>query len=197
MGKVKSSPTKRAAWDDERDGFALQFLIKCAQKGRKSDSGFKKEGFNELAIAYTKFKIIVFRFGSLIYCSTRNWLFEELETTFSPERRNGSWTSRLLVLRATVKRNVATCSSTVMNRVGVNPPLSCNSVQRNRNTSGFNGITRIQWFLDIRVARQTTCMHWSWSWTKKERKGANNSTNLKYNSYRNVGNKSIMSVFAV
>ena len=40
--------TVRAQWDDNRDLFAIQHLLRAARQGKKSDTGFKKDAWHEL-----------------------------------------------------------------------------------------------------------------------------------------------------
>ena len=44
---AKSLP--RAQWDNTRDLFLLQHLLRAIQSGKKSDSGFKKDVWTDLA----------------------------------------------------------------------------------------------------------------------------------------------------
>jgi Myb/SANT-like DNA-binding domain len=48
---------KRSQWDDAKDLFLIQHLIKATKQGKKSDSGFKKDVWNEVA------KLINHKFG--------------------------------------------------------------------------------------------------------------------------------------
>ena len=44
------SPRKeRAQWDDSRDSFLVQGILQAIREGKKSDTGFKKEIFHDLA----------------------------------------------------------------------------------------------------------------------------------------------------
>jgi len=44
------SPRKeRAQWDDSRDSFLVQGILQATREGKKSDTGFKKEIFHDLA----------------------------------------------------------------------------------------------------------------------------------------------------
>src|SRR5437667_11426143 len=53
----KSTP--RAQWDDTRDLFLLQHLLRATHLGKKTDSGFKKDVWTELAKSFTiKFGVI-------------------------------------------------------------------------------------------------------------------------------------------
>src|SRR5438477_4416190 len=53
----KSTP--RAQWDDIRDLFLLQHLLRAAHLGKKTDSGFKKDVWTELVKSFTiKFGVI-------------------------------------------------------------------------------------------------------------------------------------------
>jgi hypothetical protein len=50
------SPKKRAFWDNNRDGFLINHLLKATRQGRKSDSGFKPDVWQEIQQNYnTKF----------------------------------------------------------------------------------------------------------------------------------------------
>ena len=42
----------RAHWDDTRDLFVIQHLLQAARCGRKSDTGFKKDVWHELTVAF-------------------------------------------------------------------------------------------------------------------------------------------------
>lgn len=54
----KSIP--RAQWDDVRDLFLLQQLLHATRLGRKTDSGFKKDVWTELARGFTeKFGVVL------------------------------------------------------------------------------------------------------------------------------------------
>jgi hypothetical protein len=44
--------TVRAQWDDNRDLFAIQHLLRAARQGKKSDTGFKKDVWHELATRF-------------------------------------------------------------------------------------------------------------------------------------------------
>jgi hypothetical protein len=77
----------RAQWDDIKDLFVIQHLLKATRQGKKSDSGFKKEVWSELQKnVNTKFGVILapkqfytrglrreFR-TSLIYFETRRYI---------------------------------------------------------------------------------------------------------------------------
>ena len=41
--------TKRATWDNDRDGLLIELLLVGLQQGKKSDSGFKIMVFNDAA----------------------------------------------------------------------------------------------------------------------------------------------------
>ena len=44
------SPRKeRAQWDDSRDSFLVQGILQATRERKKSDTGFKKEIFHDLA----------------------------------------------------------------------------------------------------------------------------------------------------
>jgi Myb/SANT-like DNA-binding domain len=51
------SPRKRRSqWDDNKDRFVILYLLKAMRQGKKSDSGFKKDVWVELAKRFnTKF----------------------------------------------------------------------------------------------------------------------------------------------
>jgi len=53
------SPRKtRAHWDDTKDLFLIQHLQKATRIGKKSDTGFKKDVWNDLEKAFNrKFKV--------------------------------------------------------------------------------------------------------------------------------------------
>ena len=40
----------RAAWDLHRDEFCINYLLKAMRAGKKSDSGFKKDVYHDLAM---------------------------------------------------------------------------------------------------------------------------------------------------
>jgi Myb/SANT-like DNA-binding domain len=42
----------RAQWNDTRDFFVIQHLLQAARRGRKSDTGFKKDVWHELTTAF-------------------------------------------------------------------------------------------------------------------------------------------------
>lgn len=42
----------RAAWDEPRDEFCINYLLKAAHAGKKSDSGFKKDVYLHLAMDF-------------------------------------------------------------------------------------------------------------------------------------------------
>ena len=51
--------TRKAQWDDTRDLFLLQHLLQAARLGKKTDSGFKKDVWTELARNFNiKFGVI-------------------------------------------------------------------------------------------------------------------------------------------
>lgn len=46
------TPKKRAFWDDNRDGFLINHLLKVTRQGRKSDTGFKPDVWHEIKEKY-------------------------------------------------------------------------------------------------------------------------------------------------
>ena len=46
------TPKKQASWDDTRDLFLTNYLLKATREGKKSDSGFKADVWNDLQQKY-------------------------------------------------------------------------------------------------------------------------------------------------
>ena len=54
----EESTTKRATWDNSRDGLLIELLLVGLQQGKKSDSGFKITVFNDAAKQFNiRFKV--------------------------------------------------------------------------------------------------------------------------------------------
>jgi hypothetical protein len=55
---VEDFGTKRATWDNDRDGLLIELLLVSLQQGKKSDSGFKITAFNDAAKQFNiRFKV--------------------------------------------------------------------------------------------------------------------------------------------
>jgi hypothetical protein len=49
IARHMSPRKKRSQWDDLKDLFVIQYLLKATKQGEKSDSGFKKDVWVDLA----------------------------------------------------------------------------------------------------------------------------------------------------
>jgi len=49
VAKIHNVIMGRAAWDPPRDEFCINYLLRAMRTGKKTDSGFKKDVYHDLA----------------------------------------------------------------------------------------------------------------------------------------------------